>query len=80
MQSVRACYIILMWFCCGCLQGLNGITHTDSNDKTMVNVTWTAPPACTGPVTFRFAAVEVRNMYWANVMGPQLNGKYSHIC
>jgi hypothetical protein len=53
--------------------GLNGITHTDSNDKTMVNVTWTAPPACTGPVTFRFAAVEVRNMYWANIMGPQLN-------
>ena len=64
---------------CLCWQNSRGITHTDGNvDKTSVTLTWTAPSEGTGPVTFRYAGVVVRTMYWANQMGPMLNGEFSY--
>ena len=39
-----------------------------------MSFTWTAPPQGTGTVTFRFAVVQVFNTFWANQMGPVLEG------
>jgi hypothetical protein len=47
-----------------------GVTHTTRSNKTSVALIWTAPPVGTGTVTFRYAGVDVRAIYWANQMGP----------
>ena len=57
-------------------QDMNGITHTNGNDKMYVSLNWTAPADGTGPVTFRYAGVVVRDTYWANQMGPMLTGEF----
>jgi hypothetical protein len=51
---------------------MRGITHDNANAKMSVSLTWTAPTNGTGPVQFRYAGVQTRQMYWANQMGPSL--------
>ncbi|XP_065907830.1 putative defense protein [Dysidea avara] len=43
-------------------------THTDNNEKTLVALSWTAPPAGTGAISFRFAFVDDYTIYWDNIM------------
>ena len=55
---------------------MNGITHTNRDDKMYVSLNWTAPAAGAGPVYFRYAGVVVTARYWADQMGPMLNGEF----
>ena len=50
----------------------------NANDKTAVNVTWNAPAAGTGAVDIRFAVVQMRTTYWANLIAATLQGKCRH--
>ena len=52
-----------------------GITHKNRLKKKSVTLTWTAPPEGTGAVVFKYAGVLSRKMYWANQLGPILQGE-----
>lgn len=46
--------------------GNSAATHTNRNEKTTVTLVWTAPPAGTGCICFRYAFVDRYALFWAN--------------
>ncbi|XP_065907195.1 putative defense protein 1 [Dysidea avara] len=42
-------------------------THTNNTEKTYVRLYWTAPPAGTGTIRFRYAMVDQFSIYWADL-------------
>ncbi|XP_065906599.1 putative defense protein 3 isoform X2 [Dysidea avara] len=54
-------------------------THTNANEKTSVALSWTAPPAGTGPIRFRYAFVEAFATYWANIVTDTINEEVCNV-
>uniref|UniRef100_A0A803K1Z3 Ferric-chelate reductase 1 n=1 Tax=Xenopus tropicalis TaxID=8364 RepID=A0A803K1Z3_XENTR len=58
----------------------DAVSHTDSNLKSNIQVTWTAPDVLTGNVMFRATVVKSKKTFWTNVVSTALiyNNKVSN--
>ncbi|KAE8610810.1 hypothetical protein XENTR_v10012249 [Xenopus tropicalis] len=63
-----------------CKSPADAVSHTDSNLKSNIQVTWTAPDVLTGNVMFRATVVKSKKTFWTNVVSTALiyNNKVSN--
>lgn len=55
------------------LCGNTAVTHTNSNSKTSIQLTWRAPSSNEGALIFRATVVQSKSTFWESVYSAQIN-------
>ncbi|XP_053549694.1 putative ferric-chelate reductase 1 [Bombina bombina] len=63
-----------------CTNAANTISHTSSDLKSSIHVTWVAPDSNVSDIQFRTTVVQQGNTYWLNVPSPKLTYTSSRGC